>query len=132
MKVDMKVVSQPDFPKMERNISGTFNKSTAALVPLGAKYLQGIIPSKTGKLRKSIGHSKEEIWSTADHYKYVDEGTRPHIIEGLLVFQVHGVTVFARNVHHPGTAPQHLTERTVKEIEKNMPKVVKDINRVIG
>jgi len=132
MKVDMKIVSQPDFPKMERTLSGTFNKSTAALVPLGAKYLQGIIPSKTGNLRKSIEHSKEEIWSTADHYKYVDEGTRPHIIEGLLVFQVHGITVFTRNVYHPGTRPQHLTERTVKEIENNIPKVVKDINRVIG
>ena len=130
--IDMEFVSQPDFPKMERKLSSTFNKSTASLVPLGAKYLQGIIPSKSSKLRKSIGHSKEEIWSTVDHYKYVDEGTRPHIIEGLLVFQVHGVTVFARNVHHPGTRPQHLTDRTVKEIEKNIPKVVKDINRVIG
>ena len=132
MKVDMEIISQPDFPKMERKLSGTFNKSTAALVPLGAKYLQGIIPSKSGKLRKSIGHRDGEIWSTADHFKYVDEGTRPHIIEGLLVFQVHGITVFARNVYHPGTRPQHLTERTVKEINKNIPTVVKDINRVIG
>lgn len=132
MKIDVEIVSKPDFNKIERNTSATFQKSVASLVPLGAKYLKGIISSKSGKLRSSIGHSDGAIFSTADHYKYVDEGTKPHIIEGLLVFQVNGVTVFARNVHHPGTAPQHLTGRTVKEIEKNMPKIVKDINRVIG
>lgn len=131
MKPSIEIVAQPDFPKMERKVSGTFQSSVVKLVPLGAKYLQGIVPNKTGKLRSSIEHDKEKIWSTADHYKYVDEGTRPHVIEGLLVFQVFGITVFAYNVEHPGTRPQHLTTRTVDEIEKNIPKVVTDINRVI-
>ena len=129
--IDIEIVSQPDFPKMERKISQTFHKSVANLTPLGAKYLQGIIPTKSRKLRNSIGHSKDEIWSTADYYRYVDEGTRPHVIEGLLRFVINGAVVFARDVHHPGTKAQHLTDKTIKHIKKNIPIVVKDINRVI-
>lgn len=128
----MEIVAQPDFPGMERKLSGTFQKSVTTLVPLGAKYLQNIVPTKTRKLQSSIGHDKEEIWSTVDYYKYVDEGTRAHTIEGLLAFQINGVTIFARNVHHPGTKAQHLTDKTVKKIEYSIPTVVKDINKVIG
>lgn len=131
MSANIEIVSQPDIPKMENTVSGTFQQSVLKLAPLGVKLLQGIVPVKSRKLRYSIGHTKGDLWTTSEHYKYVDEGTRPHVIEGLLVFQIHGVTVFSRNVHHPGTVPQHLTTRTVGEIEKNIPRVVTDLNKVI-
>jgi hypothetical protein len=33
---------------------------------------------------------------------FVEAGTRAHIIEGRLAFEIAGSTIFARRVHHPG------------------------------
>lgn len=129
--INLDIVSQPDFPKSEKQVSSTFNKSTSNLNKIGAKYLKGIIPVKSGKLKRSIHYNKDEIWSTSKYFKYVDEGTRPHIIEGLLRFVIHGAVVFSRDVHHPGTKPQYLTDKTIKHIESNIHTVVKDVNRAI-
>lgn len=128
IKVD--IVEKPDFPKMEKRVSRTFDNSTVKLVALGAKYMRSIVPYKTGKLKHSIRHDKKDIWSVADHFKYVDEGTKPHRIEGLLVFYIHGIQIFSRGVDHPGTKPQYITDRTVKYIEGNIKGVVRDIDRV--
>lgn len=128
MKVDIKVVQEPDFPKMERAVSNSFNKSSVKLVAAGAKYLRSISP---GKLDKSIRHNQTDIWSVAKEFKLVDEGTRPHRIEGLLVFHINGAKVFSWGVDHPGTKAQHLTEKTVKYLEDNIKTVRNDVNRVI-
>lgn len=125
------IISEPDLPKIERRVSRGFNRSTIELVKLGAKYLRSIVPVKTGKLKRSIRHDQKDIWSVSPYYNYVDEGTRPHRIEGLLVFKIHGATIFSRGVDHPGTKAQNLTDRTVKYIEGNIKNVVRDVNRTI-
>lgn len=129
--IEFDIVSQPDFPQTEKRVSSNFKKGTANLNKIGAKYLKGIVPVKSGKLRNSIHYNKDEIWSTANHYRYVDEGTRAHIIEGLLRFVINGAVVFSRDVHHPGTKAQNLTDKTIKHIEGNIQTVVKDVNRAI-
>jgi len=77
-------------------------------------------------------------------YRYVDEGTRPHIIAprkpgGVLVFRgrytaktiphllvsraggASGATVFARVVHHPGTKARKFTETIMQRWQNRAP-----------
>lgn len=75
-------------------------------------------PVKTGKLRNSIGVKLEgdkviigPDAAVAPYAGYVEFGTKPHVIEpknksGVLVFKMNGRTIYAKKVHHPGTAPQ--------------------------
>lgn len=131
MKIEMEVVEKPDFNKMDKAVTTSFNRSTVKLVAKGAKFLRRNVPVKTGHLRNSIRHDKTDIWSVAEHFRYVDEGTRPHRIEGLLVFYIHGIKIVSRGVDHPGSKPQHLINKTLKYIESNVKDVKNDINRVI-
>jgi hypothetical protein len=78
----------------------------------------GRFKDRTGKLRAGIvarfvsdsGQSARwEIVSKAKYSKFVEQGTRPHIIVPVrataLRFVVNGNVVFARKVNHPGNAP---------------------------
>lgn len=73
---------------------------------------------RTGRLRSGIvarflsddGSSVAwEILSPAKYSKFIEYGTRPHVIRakagGFLRFVVGGRTVFAKQVNHPGTQP---------------------------
>lgn len=126
--IEVEIVRKPDFHKMEKGISTAFNRSSVKLVAAGAKYLRSISP---GKLDKSIRHNETDIWSVAKEFKFVDEGTRPHRIEGLLVFYIHGAKIFSWGVDHPGTKAQHLTEKTLKYLEDNVKSIRNDVNKVI-
>lgn len=132
MKITTKIVSEPDFKKMEHQVSGAFSSNFIKLTKLGTEYLQGIMPRKTGAMKASVRYNNNEIWSTSSYYQFVDKGTRPHRIEGLLRFRIAGVVIFSRGVDHPGTKAQKLTERTMKEIDKNIPILVKEINAAIA
>lgn len=75
-------------------------------------------------------------------YGYVDQGTRPHTIEGPLAFQENylaktqprvigsggggssGPTVYAMSVHHPGTWARLFSEVIGKKWEREGPKRV--------
>jgi hypothetical protein len=76
-----------------------------------------LVPVRSGKLRGSIGIKVEgdkviigPDVTVAPYAPFVEFGTQPHDIKpkkagGVLVFTVGGKKVFARKVHHPGTAP---------------------------
>ena len=127
------VVSKPNFIEIDNKIVRTFDSGVVGLVKNGAKYLKNISPVKTGKMRDSIGNNDSEIWTSSKYYKYVNDGTKPHKIEGnpFLKFQINGVTIITRSVNHPGTKPQKMTEKTIKYIESEIPQIEKQINRVI-
>lgn len=131
--INTKVVSRPDIIKKGNEISKTVEVSIVKLIKSGAKYLQSIVPVKTGELKKSINWNENGIWSTAEHYKYVDEGTKPHKITGnpFLAFQINGANIVVRSVNHPGTKPRNLTNKTEDYINNNINDIVKDINKVI-
>ena len=94
-------------------------------------------------LLKNPDAGVSEDWTIADLWHALDEeGTRPHIIRPkrakALRFQkgrympktnpggkfrgpgkvIGGKTVFAKQVHHPGTKPRHFTRRINKDLRK--------------
>jgi hypothetical protein len=79
---------------------------------------RGDAPVKNGDLRKSLKASPVKalvnaVWSTvfatAEHMRWVVEGTRPHRIEARRANALHwtagGQKFFRRSVNHPGTSP---------------------------
>ena len=58
------------------------------------------------------------IEATAKHASFVEGGTRPHDIRAkgkTLAFEAGGGTVFAKAVHHPGTAPDGFMGRAYQK-----------------
>lgn len=105
--------------------SGTVGAKGAAVIRKTAFAIEGtskvLAPVDFGTLEGSISTDitndgrfsvmEAEIGPTVDYGDDVEYGTGPHIIRpktpgGMLAFQVGGQTVFARQVNHPGTAPQ--------------------------
>lgn len=67
----------------------------------------------TTTTRREAGGLRTVVTNRARHATYIEAGTRPHIIVprrgSVLVFQGRdGTTVFARQVHHPGTRSYHV------------------------
>jgi hypothetical protein len=73
-------------------------------------------PVDTGHLVNSIGTDVDGdgmggvVGPTASYGDVIEYGSQPHIIRPIhgqfLKFTIAGHTIFAREVHHPGTAPQ--------------------------
>lgn len=80
--------------------------------------MESRVPVKSGVLRRSLGIRVDTDRVTigpnatqAPYAGYVEFGTKPHIIRpkkqgGVLVFNVNGMKVVTRLVHHPGTKAQ--------------------------
>lgn len=84
------------------------------------RHLQAEAPTKTGRLRGSIVAKDESGgvgFYSVRYGRYVNDGTRPHTIiprtARVLVFQVGGKTVFARQVNHPGTKANPFVRRAL-------------------
>lgn len=79
--------------------------------------MESRVPVRSGNLRESlgirVGTNRVEIGPDmikAPYAGYVEHGTEPHVIRpktpnGVLRFQANGVTVYAKKVNHPGSAP---------------------------
>lgn len=88
---------------------------------------RGRVPVRTGELRDSIGSSvssngatvRLDVFATAPHARFLEEGTRPHVITPrngrALRFQAGGRTVFATRVQHPGTAATNFLSGAVAD-----------------
>lgn len=75
---------------------------------------------KRGPARNSRGGQTVEVGAyNLDYALLHHEGTAPHTIvpvtAKILHFKVGGVDVFARQVNHPGTAPNHYLTDNLKE-----------------
>lgn len=102
------------FPGMSNDVERALDEGIITFVKFGAKYMQSIIPVKTGVLHDSIYNNKSEIWTVAEHYKFIDQGVKPHRIEGNpLRFMINGVEIFSTNVFHPGIKAHNITDETV-------------------
>lgn len=101
----------------------------AAGLVLTMKYLCPVSPvgpfHRSGNLRSSIRALRESngdiiIGPTADYAIYVDQPTRPHIIESHGPWSLHNRETgqyFGRVVHHPGTRGTYFIERTADSID---------------
>lgn len=92
-----------------------------AFKPLGknwatdtASYARGHVPSKTGRLKRSIRvkNASQRRATVVGHYtaSFVDAGAREHDIRAKksprLIFRADGRTIFARKVHKPRIGPR--------------------------
>lgn len=98
-------------------------------------------PVDTGLLESSISTDVDAdglggvVGPTVSYGDDVEYGTQPHIIRarpgGVLAFPGAGGTVFAREVHHPGTAPQPFMgpafDRNVPQLERALGQAGEDI-----
>jgi hypothetical protein len=86
----------------------------------GAPKVTGELARKTGV--EIVSASSNRITAAAridvSYAAFVTEGTRFHTIrpkrsDGVLVFKIGGVTVFAKKVNHPGNDPNPFFEKVV-------------------
>lgn len=91
--------------EMEKDVKGAFEDFTA-----NWKHVvtwRGYVRINADSIYISVG-------TTDPIFKYVDEGTVPHIIRPskakVLRWSTGGETFFAKEVHHPGTKAQKISE----------------------
>lgn len=102
---------------------------------------QVFVDKDTGNLGNSISTDVDEdglggeVGPTAEYGDDVEYGTSPHLITPkngqFLRFQIGGRTVFARVVHHPGTAPRPYmgpaADRNIPRLEQALGQAGQDI-----
>lgn len=91
-------------------------------------------PVDKGKLKGSISLPVQidaltfGIGIGAEYWKYVQFGTKPHMIfpvnVSALKFKVGGKTVFAKSVNHPGTAANPFIDRAIDSTEPRIDDAV--------
>ena len=78
-----------------------------------------LFKDRTGELRGTLDIIDTGAWSKrliapAKYAKYVNDGTKPHVIlpknGGFLRFVIAGRVIFAKKVNHPGTAKRPFME----------------------
>ncbi|UYL88134.1 hypothetical protein SEA_EVAA_23 [Gordonia phage Evaa] len=88
------------------------------------------VPVRTGNLGRSIREDpvvfrgpfrvESGVTATAPYAAAVHEGTRPHVIRprrgNVLAFDIGGRTIFAREVHHPGTRARPFLRNAAERI----------------
>jgi HK97 gp10 family phage protein len=103
-----------------------------------AATMKSLAPVDTGNLRDSIGIQLQggsiiigPDMSQAPYAGYVEFGTQPHDIRPknaqALRFQVGGRVIYARVVHHPGTAPAHYVARAFEQWVDSLGPMAADV-----
>lgn len=108
------------------------DRAMDASAKLGRQRLQVRVASWKTKVKFLVTGTgpEREISTTNDIFRYQDDGTAPHIIRprrfGRLRFIPRGQRgfVYARQVNHPGTKAQNMSEKTAKQLEDHdMPRI---------
>lgn len=119
-------LDRADLRRVIRDASARELRNAGRQVVNRAKVLA---PVDTGRLRASIEGRLNRTWtlrpqftvgSNVEYAPMVHDGTRPHIIRPrnarALRFVVGGQVVYARVVHHPGTAARPFLDRALREV----------------
>jgi hypothetical protein len=108
------------------------DRAMDASAKLGRQRLQVRVASWKTKVKFiTTGTGPErEISTTNDIYRYNDDGTAPHIIRPRYARRLRFVPrgqrgfVYARQVNHPGTKAQNMSEKVAQQLEQNdMPRI---------
>lgn len=152
ISVDVSGAKQ-QFKQAGVNVHHAMPKLLKRLAGSGERYMKKIVPVNDGNLKSSIssevfGEAGARITVSANYARYVNDGTRPHIIRprnarclafapfgakaGIkggrpsATFSFGGKTanvgmVCVKVVHHPGTKGSHFVEKTRNHIIKIIP-----------
>jgi hypothetical protein len=83
---------------------------------------------------------EREIYTENKIFKYVNDGTKAHMIyprpglksNPVLVFSIGGLTIFAKRVRHPGTKPQNFTRTVASDWKKKAAPIVQSFLKGIS
>ena len=111
--------------RLEQKIRGLEEQIVKPILLDGANLIADTYKTYVRRITGNL-HSKVEvtqnpirITSNAHYASYIEKGTRPHIIRPVnkqaLRFRSGGKTVFAKQVHHPGTAAQYAMKRAYND-----------------
>lgn len=123
--------------KVTRHRQELLSLGAVAMDNLGNSVAQSITSgryytNRTGALSRSvevqrISPLQRRVIAKAKHASYVDQGTRPHVIQArrakALRFVMGGVVVFRRSVHHPGTRPRDFSGQERSRVIRLLPDV---------
>ena len=101
------------------------------------------IPSKTSRLKGSFGGATGWKWvrgrvasigTSVSYSRYVDEGTRPHIIRPRTKKALYwkGASHPVKSVNHPGTKPYEYIKKGVADASGNIMKIWEETVNKIG
>ncbi len=107
------------------------------LAATAANVMTDLAPERTGRLRASIRIDRRPLMAiigpTTYYAKYVELGTRPHIIRPrrarFLHFWIGEREIFAKVVHHPGTRPQLFVKRAADAASEKAPHILAQMLR---
>lgn len=97
-------------------------------------YSRSVPWRRTGKLQQSVtvdsvDNLSKRVFVGVDYGKFVEKGTRPHIIRPrrgkfLSFMNRDNKRIFAKEVHHPGTKPYPFFIPAVVKTRQEMPEIV--------
>lgn len=93
-------------------------KFLAPVSPVGPFHRSGTLRSSVRAVRMPNGDI--HIGPTADYGRYVNDGTRPHLIAAHGPYSLHNREsgrYFGPIVHHPGTRAVHFIEHTAESFQ---------------
>jgi hypothetical protein len=118
----------------DRKIESMFDRPTELRAYMNRKVAETVVvaraeaPTKTHALQRSIGSTyhgagRWSVTASAQHAKFVHEGTRPHLIrvrpgkKTLKFFWLKvGQVVYPVQVRHPGTKPNPFLTRAMHKV----------------
>ncbi|QOR55432.1 MAG: tail component [Phage 71_18] len=124
------VIRKGPYDQFLTSPSGTvgqhFQKVAAAVTREAKSVADQKLQRHTGQVsagfRSEVSHGPRiRAWNISPIFKYLERGTRPHIIRPrrarVLVFTARdGSTVYARIVHHPGTRAYRILETALRRV----------------
>lgn len=124
------VIRKGPYDQFLTSPSGTvgqhFQKIAAAVTREAKSVADQKLQRHTGQVsagfRSEVSHGPRiKVWNLSPIFKYLERGTRPHIIKpkraSVLVFKARdGSLVHTRLVHHPGTRAYRILETALRRV----------------
>lgn len=110
-----------------------------ALVEQGSEIIEeelsAVIPVDTGyaqsTIQREVSQETAEIFTESGYIGFVDRGTKAHDIYAApgsaLVFEIDGITIFAKHVKHPGIKARHFTLQAVENAQPRIQDMVEEV-----
>lgn len=138
-----------DWSRLEHAIDDAIYREWVRQSMDAASWMRGKgYQNRTGRLTQSMFQMsahlgaytyRSDVGATAPYAQWVDEGTRPHIIQARrgsflrFYWPKAGRWITTRMVHHPGTAGAHFITQTALEFAERFPAALQSaIDSVTG